>query len=202
MALYIDEPFKKYIDDLSAKLPAPGGGSAAAATAAFGASLIAMVLHYTIGKEKYKKYERKLSECLEQVKDIKHRLCQLIDDDVEVYKKVSETFKSHDGTIKEKSLKDAAGVPIEICTCCHKALRICREVMDKTNANLLSDIGVAAELLAASYNSALFNVFINTKSIKDKNFTGPIEEAIEPQKKEVEEIKQTILDFVHTTLTF
>ena len=60
--MYIEDSLKKYIDDLSAKLPAPGGGSAAALTGALGVSLILMVLNYTVGKEKYKKFEEELSQ--------------------------------------------------------------------------------------------------------------------------------------------
>ena len=50
--MYNDSSLKQYLNDLAAKLPAPGGGSAAALTAALGASLISMVLNFTIGKTK------------------------------------------------------------------------------------------------------------------------------------------------------
>lgn len=196
--MYIDEPLKKYIEDLSAKLPAPGGGSAAALAGALGVSLLAMVLHFTIGKERYKQYADELADAFESAKELKRKLSQLIDEDVQVYNKVSETFKSGDGTIKEKSLKDAAAVPIEICNSCYRALKLGARIMDKTNVNLASDIGVAAELLTAAYNSALFNVNINLKSIKDQSFTSHIRAALQPQGSEIETIKKTILDFVNT----
>ena len=123
--MYIDDSIKKYIDDLAAKLPAPGGGSAAALTGTLGVGLILMVLNYTIGKEKYKKFEAELNQALAASKDLKKKLSLLIDRDVEAYKKVSATFSSEDGTIKEKSLKDAASVPIEICNCCYQAIKRC-----------------------------------------------------------------------------
>ena len=50
--MYNEGSLKQYLNDLAAKLPAPGGGSAAALTAALGASLISMVLNFTIGKTK------------------------------------------------------------------------------------------------------------------------------------------------------
>ncbi|MFC1645557.1 cyclodeaminase/cyclohydrolase family protein [Candidatus Omnitrophota bacterium] len=198
--MYIEDSLKKYIDDLSAKLPAPGGGSAAALTATLGVSLILMVLNYTVGKEKYKKFEEELSPALAKAKDLKKKLAILIDKDVEAYKKVSLTFSSQDGTIKEKTLKDAAGVPIEICNCSYEAIKLCHKIMDKTNKNLISDIAVAAEFLGAAHNSALFNIKINLKDIKDKEFSINIAKAIEPQIEEVAELKETIIEYTSKEL--
>ncbi|MBL7132401.1 MAG: cyclodeaminase/cyclohydrolase family protein [Candidatus Omnitrophica bacterium] len=199
--MYIEDSIKKYVDDLSAKLPAPGGGSAAALTGTLGVSLILMVLNYTIGKEKYKKFEEELMEAQKSAKGLKKKLSVLVDRDVEAYKKVSATFSSQDGTIKEKTLKDAAGVPIEICNCSYEAMKLCRKIMDKTNKNLISDVAVAAEFLEAAYNSALFNIKINLKDIKDREFSGNIEKVIEPQIEEVEELKEAILEFVNKNIT-
>ena len=198
--MYIDECIKKYVDDLSAKMPAPGGGSAAALAGALGVSLILMVLNYTVGKEKYKKFEEEMNQALTSIKDLKKKLSLLIDKDVEAYKKVSSTFDSGDGTIKEKTLKDAAGVPIEICNCSYQAIKLCRNIMDKTNKNLITDIGVAAEFLEAAYNSALMNIKINLKGIKDKEFGANIAKAIDPQIKEVADIKDAIIEYVEKEL--
>ena len=199
--MYIDSPIAKYLDDLSAKLPAPGGGSVAALTGALGVSLILMVLNYTIGKEKYKEFEEKLNQALESAKELKKKLSLLIDRDVEAYKRLSATFKSQDGTIKEKALRDAVGVPIEICNCSFEAIKLCQEIMDKTNKNLITDIGVAAELFESAFNSAVFNVDINLKSIKDKEFVANVRKAIDPHKKEIAKIKQTIVRFVNKAIT-
>jgi formiminotetrahydrofolate cyclodeaminase len=199
--MYIDESIKRYVDDLAAKLPAPGGGSAAALTGTLGISLILMVLNYTVGKEKYKKFEAALNPALETAKELKKKLSLLVDKDVEAYKRVSATFNSEDGTIKEKSLKDAAGVPIEICNCSYEALKICKNIMDKTNKNLITDIAVAAEFLEAAYNSALFNIKINLKGIKDSEFSKNIEKVIEPQIEEGTELKNDIINYINEAIT-
>ena len=42
-----------FLDDLSSPAPVPGGGSAAALSAAMGAALLAMVCNLTIGRKRY-----------------------------------------------------------------------------------------------------------------------------------------------------
>ena len=72
--------------------------------------------------------------------------------------------------------------------------------MNNVNLNLISDIGVAAEFLEAAYNSGLYNININLKDIKDKEFSLNILKAIEPQIKEVAEARKSIVDFTEKRL--
>lgn len=192
---YIQGSINKYLDDLSAKLPAPGGGSAAALAGALGVSLVIMVLNYTIGKEKYREFENELKDKLNLAKELKDRLTELIDKDVQAYKKASLGFNSQDNTVKEKSLKDASGVPIQICNNSFQAMKLCFEILGKTNKNLISDIAVAAELLETSYNSALYNIKINLKGIKDEDFVSNINKAMSAQTKDIVKIKKNIINF-------
>jgi len=193
--IYIAGSINKYLDDLAAKMPAPGGGSAAALAGALGVSLVIMVLNYTIGKEKFKEFEAELSNALNSAKELKEKLTALIDKDVEAYKAVSATFNSQDSTVKEKALKDAAGVPIEICNSSFHSMKLCCGIMDKTNKNLISDIAVAAELLSSAYYSALYNVKINLNSIKDKEFVSHIKNAMSGQIKDIVKTKKEIIKF-------
>ena len=64
---YAEEPIRKYLDDAAAKLPAPGGGSIAAAIGALGASMASMVANFTIGKKKYADVEDEMRIILETV---------------------------------------------------------------------------------------------------------------------------------------
>ena len=66
------EYLKKYLDDLASNKPAPGGGSAAALTAAAGVALISMVANFTLGKEKYKSVEAKIKEVLQEAENLRH----------------------------------------------------------------------------------------------------------------------------------
>ena len=83
---YKESTLTKYLDDLAAKLSAPGGGSAAALTAAMGASLISMVVNFTLGKPKYAQYENELKATLEGSERLREEFLNLVDLDVNAYK--------------------------------------------------------------------------------------------------------------------
>ncbi len=148
---YKNRSLKNYLDDLAAKLPAPGGGSAAAMTAAMACALISMVVNFTLGKPKYIKYEEELKEILRRSEKLRKEFLELVDLDVLAY--------------RSKDLKKALDVPLKVCRLCFEALELCPGLIKKGNINLISDIGIAVVFLEASFISAKLNVDINLKLI-------------------------------------
>jgi formiminotetrahydrofolate cyclodeaminase len=155
--MYKDNSLQKYLDDLAAKLPAPGGGSAAALTAALGASLLGMVVNFTLGKPKYVKYEQELKKILSKSEELRQEFLNLVDLDVVAY--------------QSKNIRDALGVPFMVARLCFEGIKLCAPLIRKGNVNLTSDVAVAAILLEAAFAAAYFNVEINLKYLKDKKFT-------------------------------
>ncbi|MBN3038198.1 MAG: cyclodeaminase/cyclohydrolase family protein [Candidatus Omnitrophica bacterium] len=185
---------KGYLDDLAGKKPAPGGGSAAACSAALGVSLLSMVANFTLGKEKYKAYEAQVKAALAESEDLRQQLLLLVDKDVAVYKKVASAYKlpkeSDEDKRKrsaqiEKALKEALTAPFEVCKCSHQAVKLCPLLAEKGNINLISDVGVALVLLHSAFQSALLNVEINLNGIKDKEFIVKVRKALDPLEEEV-----------------
>jgi methenyltetrahydrofolate cyclohydrolase len=158
--MYKDGSLKKYLDDLSAKLPAPGGGSAAALSAALGAALISMVVNFTLGKPKYARYEYGLKEILKNSESLKDEFLNLVDLDVAAY--------------KSKNIRDALDVPFMLARLCFEGIKLCPPLLKKGNINLISDVAVAAVLLEAAFSSAVYNVDINLKVIGDKKLSAAI----------------------------
>jgi len=154
---YKEQTLKKYLDDLAARLPAPGGGSAAALTAAMGASLISMVVNFTLGKPRFAKYEEELKKILEKSEKLRETFLNLVDLDVMAY--------------KSKNIRDALGIPIMVCRLCFEGIKLCPPLIKKGNINLISDVAVAAALLESAFTCAYFNVEINLKSLGDKGLT-------------------------------
>ena len=167
--IYKNESIKKYLDDLAAKKPAPGGGSAAALVGATGAALLSMVANFTIGKEKYKRFEKDIKKTLNKSEKIRKKLLELVDLDVITYSKVTKSKKKSPASY-QKSLKEATIVPVRITELSFQALKLCPVLEKRGNKYLISDVHVANSLLRAAIKSAIINVKINIPYIKDKKF--------------------------------
>jgi len=172
---YKDETLKKYLDDLAAKLRAPGGGSAAALTAGLGASLISMVVNFTIGKPKYASFEEELKTILEKSEKLKEEFLRLVDLDVVAY--------------ESKNIRDALDVPFMVCRLCFEAIKLCLPLIKKGNINLISDIAVAAILLESAFAAAYFNVEINLKSIDDKKLIKAVRKELMQKGRAITKIR-------------
>ena len=173
--MYREESLKKYLDDLAAKLPAPGGGSAAALSAALGASLISMVVNFTLGKPKYAQFEEELKAILVNSEKLKGEFLNLVDLDVVAY--------------ESKNLRDALDIPFMVCRLCFEGIKLCPSLIKKGNINLISDVAVAAVLLESAFACARFNVEINLKSLGDKKYARAIRKELQQKEKLIKKIR-------------
>ncbi|MDO8602639.1 MAG: cyclodeaminase/cyclohydrolase family protein [Candidatus Omnitrophota bacterium] len=168
--MYINKPLKVYIDDLAAKQPTPGGGSAAGLAGALGAALLEMVCNFTIGNKKYKDIEDAVSGYFLVIKKIREDFLVLVDEDTEVYSSICAAFKTKDEKIIDKALKDGYYVSLKMCETAKSGMKVSSGLAEKSNVNLITDVGCGSELLKASFNSGVFNAEINLKGIKDAPF--------------------------------
>ncbi|MFH1073547.1 MAG: cyclodeaminase/cyclohydrolase family protein [Candidatus Firestonebacteria bacterium] len=176
---YIDEPLKKFTEDLSAKLPAPGGGAAAALVGALASSLNCMVGNFTAGKDKDASVSEEVKGLLKLSEKYREGLLNLMESDIEVYGNYSKASKLPKGTEAEKALREkaveetvkkAAEVPYKVMIICGKILQVCESLLSKGNKNLLSDVGVAAFFAGAALKAAYLNVLVNFLYLKDESF--------------------------------
>lgn len=174
--MYKDKSLRKYLDDLAARLPAPGGGSAAGLTAALGVSLISMVINFTLGKPKYARYEEELQGILAKSEALRKEFLDLVDLDVVAY--------------KSKSIKDALDIPFMACRLCFEGIKLCTPLIKKGNLRLISDVAVAAVLLEAAFAAANFNVEINLSLPENKRFAAQIRKELNRKDKLIRKIRQ------------
>lgn len=180
--MYCNKSLKTYLDDLAAKKPAPGGGSAAALAGALGCALLSMVCNYTIGKEKYKDVEKEIRKILSQSERLRKRFLSLVDLDVQAYNKVFNSRKGRPA-IYQKNLIRATMVPLEVCSLSAAAYKLCPYLRKKANKYLSSDVYVAKELLKSCFKSGEFNVIINLPQIKNKEFVSQAKKILQTLKK-------------------
>jgi methenyltetrahydrofolate cyclohydrolase len=174
--MYCDKSLREYLNDLSAKLPAPGGGSAAALNAALGTSLVSMVVNFSMGKPKYAEYENELRGTFAKSENLRREFLKLVDLDVAAY--------------QSKDIKRALDVPFSVCKLCCEAIDLCPPLIKKGNKNLISDVAVAAILLESAFASACFNVEINLKSLNDEPLAKAIRKELAGKAKIVKKIRQ------------
>jgi methenyltetrahydrofolate cyclohydrolase len=160
MSKYRNSTLRRYTEDLAARLPAPGGGSASALTACLGAALLSMVINFTLGKPKYAKYEKEMRTALEKSECLRKTFLELVDLDVAAF--------------KSRKIEDCLNVPFMICRLCFEGIRICPALMKKGNVNLISDVGVAAVLFESAFAAAYLNVEINLKFLNDRRRSAAI----------------------------
>ena len=186
--MYINEPLKKYIDELAARQPTPGGGSAAGLAGALGAALLEMVCNFTIGNKKYRDIEEVVSGNLIVIKKIREEFLILVDEDTKVYSSICAAFKTKDEKIIDKALKDGYYISLKMCELAKSGMKVSSSLAEKSNVNLITDVGCGSELLKASFNSGAFNAEINLKGIKDTLFVEKERLVVSTLKKEISDL--------------
>ncbi len=189
MKKYAELPLKEYIIDLSAKMDAPGGGSAAGLVGALSAALASMVANFTIGKKKYAEVEDEIKDVLNKTETIKNEFLSLMQEDIETFhNEMGAAYSLPTNTDEEKSkrrdaieqaCKKCAEVPLKIAQKCEEMVSYLEILEQKGNKLLISDIGVSAVLLKATFESALFNIRVNLKYISDREFVNSTEKTIQ-----------------------
>ena len=176
---------RNFVNVLGSSEPVPGGGGASALVGAVGTALGSMVASLTIGKKKYKDVEEDMIALREKAQKLQDQLVGLIERDAEVFAPLAAAYgmpKETPEEIEKKEqvmavvLKNAAMVPLEIMERCCDALDLMREFAAKGSMLAISDAGVGAACCRAALQGASLNVFINTKSMKDRETAATINE--------------------------
>lgn len=170
-------PCNEFVEVLGSKAPVPGGGGASALVGAVGTALGNMVGALTVGKKKYADVEEEMKELMVKATTLQDELLHLIERDAEVFEPLSKAYgmpreteeeKAEKARVMEIVLKDACSVPMEIMEKCCEAIDLIVEFAAKGSALAISDAGVGAAFCKAALEGASLNVYINTKSMKNR----------------------------------
>ena len=184
---------QEFLDVLSSKEPVPGGGGASALAGALGNALGQMVSNLTIGKKKYALVEDEIKELAERMKGIQGQFSALADQDAKVFAPLAKCYSLPSGTEEEKAYKaevmearllEASLVPMEIMEKAWEMLEIMDILADKGSRMAVSDVGVGVQFIRTALLGAVMNVYINTKSMKNREKAEEMNEKAERLIKE------------------
>ena len=170
---------EEFVEVLASKAPVPGGGGASALVGAVGMALGNMVGSLTVGKKKYADVEADIIALKEKATALQADFLRLVDKDAEVFEPLSKAYGMPKETEEEKAekarvmeivLKDACSVHMEIMEKCCEAIELIVEFCAKGSKLAISDAGVGAAFCKAALQGASLNVYINTKSMADREY--------------------------------
>ncbi len=167
----------EWIDRLASKAPVPGGGGASAVSGALAAALGQMVANLTVGKKRYADVEEDMVADIAELSRLQAEMLALVERDAEVFAPLAQAYGMPKETpeqiedrerVMEERLLDASLVPLAIMEKAIEILEIIDDLEIKGSRMAVSDAGVAAQLARAAVGGAVMNVYINTKSMKNR----------------------------------
>lgn len=178
-----DETVGDWLDQLASAEPAPGGGAAAAMSAALATALLEMVANLTVGRPRFAEHEAVARDVLDQAGRLRVEAIELADRDAVAFATLMASFRLPKGSAEEREHRAAtihsatlaaARVPLRIAEVAAAAVGLADLLRGHANPNVLTDVGVAAATAAAALESAALNVDINLRALGDIAEAAPI----------------------------
>ena len=204
-----DKSIQSFLDELASKSATPGGGSVAALMGAQSAALTSMVCNLTIGKPKYAEVEVEMQALLQKSELLREKLTGLVKADVDVFSRLMAAYGLPKETDEEKTarteavqtvLKAATEVPLDCARACAEAIELSRCAANKGYLGVISDAGAAVMAGYAGLKSAALNVYINTGTLKDRQFAESKLTELQTILKDVDVSVDEIYEIVKTKL--
>ena len=166
-----------WLNTLASKSPVPGGGGASAIGGALAAALGQMVVNLTVGKKKYADVEETMQEVLGKLQACQADFLDLVDQDAKVFAPLAAAYalptsteeeKQEKARIMEERLLAASLVPLHMMEKAAEMLEFLEILAEKGSRMAVSDVGVAVQFARTALTGAVMNVYINTKSMKNR----------------------------------
>ncbi len=167
------ESCRKFVEVLASNAPAPGGGGAAALVGAIGTALGNMVGSLTVGKKKYAEVEEEIIALKAKCDALQTELLNQVEADDEGFVPLAKAYgipkddPNRDQILEEATIT-ACAVPMHIMELCCEAIDYIAVFAAKGSRLAVSDAGCGAVCCKAALQAASLNVFINTKSLKNR----------------------------------
>lgn len=156
----LDLPVRDFLDQLAARVAAPGGGGAAAIAAAMAAGLAAMAARFSDA------HLPGASDLADQADELRRHAAGLADRDSRAYRAVLDAYSLPSDSDQRQhrvreALRGATAVPLDIGEAAARVAALAARVAEAGNPRLYGDAATAALLAEASARSAACLVDIN-----------------------------------------
>ena len=167
------ESCRNFVDVLASDTPTPGDGGAAALVGAVGTALGNMVGSLTLGKKKYAAVEEEIIALKAKCDALQRELLNQVEADEVGFLPLAKAYGiPKDDPTREMILEEATiaacAAPMKIMELCCQAIEIIAVFAAKGSRLAVSDAGCGAVLCKAALQAASLNVFINTKTMKNR----------------------------------
>ena len=167
------ESCRKFVEVLASNEPAPGGGGAAALVGAIGTALGNMVGSLTVGKKKYADVEEEIIALKAKCDALQTELLNQVEADEINFVPLAKAYgipkdDPNRDTIMEEATMVACSTPVKIMELCCEAMEAIAVFAAKGSRLAVSDAGCGAVCVKAALQAASLNVFINTKTLKNR----------------------------------
>ncbi|MCF6247995.1 MAG: glutamate formimidoyltransferase [Desulfobacula sp.] len=196
---------REFIEEITSRSSAPGGGSASAAIAAIGAGLGSMVAKLTLGVRKFENLDNKMRELVPPLHHAANALIPMIDADTDAFNDYVEALRLPEETRKEKQVKEeklqqglkkAIDIPLTTMKLGDEAWDAMVEIAKFGNLASRSDVEVGAKALETGIWGAYKNVAINMTDITDGAYEKQTLAHAEDMKKRAADKCREVLDIL------
>ena len=167
------ESCRTFVEVLASSAPAPGGGGAAALVGAVGTALGNMVGSLTVGKKRYADVQEEILALKAKCDALQTELLNQVEADEVNFLPLAKAYGiPKDDPNRDKIMEEATIIacttPMRIMELCGEAIEAIAVFAAKGSRLAVSDAGCGAALCKAALQAASLNVFINTKSLKNR----------------------------------
>jgi len=170
---------REFVGILASDAPAPGGGGAAALVGAIGTALGNMVGSLTLGKKKYADVQEEIIALKAQCDELQNALLNQVEADEVGFLPLAKAYgipkddPTRDAVLEEATVT-ACATPLRIMELCCEAIDCIALFAEKGSRLAVSDAGCGAVMCKAALQAASLNVFINTKTLKNREVAGEL----------------------------
>lgn len=190
-----------YLESLAAGTPTPGGGSAAAFVASMGAALVAMVARIVRDNPKYAAEHDACDGIVEKADKLRIRAVAARETDEAAYASVVAAMALAKNSAEERTIRaaalqtalvNAATAPLDVAEIAKLVAVLADRALALGNANLIGDIGTAAELAQAALISCSYHVRSNHTYMKDREIIARQESDLSRYERDTSQIVKRI----------